>query len=85
MALYDLHDQPTLDHPVLVMALEGWIDAGFAAGSAAQTLLEGLDTFPVATCDADQLLDHRAQSGHFPSLRQACGHQCCLAAALPGA
>lgn len=61
MALYDLHDQPTLDHPVLVMALEGWIDAGFAAGSAAQTLLEGLDTFPVATFDADQLLDHRAR------------------------
>ena len=39
MALYDLHDQPSLDSPVLVMVLEGWIDAGFAAGTAVQTLL----------------------------------------------
>lgn len=61
MALYDLHDQPSLDAPVLVVVLEGWIDAGYAAGSAAQTLLGGLDTYPVATFDADQLLDHRAR------------------------
>jgi hypothetical protein len=46
---------------VLVMVLEGWIDAGFAAGTAVQTLLENLDTYPVATFDADQLLDHRAR------------------------
>jgi len=61
MALYDLHEQPSMDSPVLVMVLEGWIDAGFAAGTAVQTLLEGLDTYPVATFDADQLLDHRAR------------------------
>ncbi len=61
MALYDLHDQPSLDAPVLVMVLEGWIDAGYAAGTAIQTLLHGLDTYPVATFDADQLLDHRAR------------------------
>lgn len=61
MVLYDLHDQPALDSPVLVMVLEGWIDAGFAAGTAVQTLLENLDTYPVATFDADQLLDHRAR------------------------
>ncbi|CAN5646297.1 PAC2 family protein [soil metagenome] len=61
MALYDLHDQPSLDSPVLIMVLEGWIDAGYAAGTAVQTLLHGLDTFPVATFDADQLLDHRAR------------------------
>ena len=61
MALYDLHDQPSLDAPVLVVVLEGWIDAGYAAGTGVQTLLEGLDTHPVATFDADQLLDHRAR------------------------
>ena len=27
MALYDLHEQPSMDSPVLVMVLEGWIDA----------------------------------------------------------
>ncbi|MCU1357667.1 MAG: hypothetical protein JWM89_3085 [Acidimicrobiales bacterium] len=61
MALYELHDRPALDRPVLVMVLEGWIDAGYAATTAAQTLLKGLDTFPVATFDSDSLLDHRAR------------------------
>lgn len=59
--LYELHDRPDLSYPVLVMVLEGWIDAGYAAGTAAQTLLDGLDTYPVATFDADRLLDHRAR------------------------
>ena len=60
-SLYELHDQPSLDSPVLVMVLEGWIDAGYAATTAAQTLLKGLDTFPLATFDSDTLLDHRAR------------------------
>lgn len=59
--LYELHDRPSLDEPVLVMVLEGWIDAGYAAATAAQTLLSGLDTYPVATFDTDALLDHRAR------------------------
>ena len=59
--LYELHDRPSLDDPVMVMVLEGWIDAGYAAATAAQTLLGGLDTYPVATFDTDALLDHRAR------------------------
>lgn len=59
--LYELHDRPALDAPVLVLGLEGWIDAGYAASTAAGTLLTGLDTFPVATFDTDALLDHRAR------------------------
>lgn len=61
MALYELHDQPSLASPALVIVLEGWIDSGHAAAVAAQTLLSELDTFPVATFDADALLDHRAR------------------------
>ncbi len=61
MSLYDLHDEPALDRPVLVVVLDGWIDAGFAGGTAVQTLLEGLDTYPVATFHSDALLDHRAR------------------------
>jgi hypothetical protein len=61
MSLYELHDRPSLNDPVLIMVLEGWIDAGYAATTAAQTLLKGLDTFPLATFDADALLDHRAR------------------------
>ena len=59
--LYELHDQPSLEDPVLVMVLEGWIDAGYAATTAAQTLLKGIDSYPVATFDTDSLLDHRAR------------------------
>jgi len=60
-AAYELHERPDLESPVLVLALEGWIDAGYAGATAASTLLQGLDTRPIATFDADELLDHRAR------------------------
>ncbi|MCB0971612.1 MAG: PAC2 family protein [Acidimicrobiales bacterium] len=59
--IYDLHDQPALTDPVLIVVLEGWIDAGYAAATAAQVLLDGVDSYPVATFDSDALLDHRAR------------------------
>ena len=60
-APYELHADPDLESPVLLMALDGWIDAGFGAANSIATLLATLDTYPVATFDADQLLDHRAR------------------------
>ncbi|WP_436792715.1 proteasome assembly chaperone family protein [Actinospongicola halichondriae] len=59
--LYELHNRPELDEPVLVVALEGWIDAGFGAGRAVETLMEQTDSVHVATFDADSLLDFRAR------------------------
>lgn len=59
--LYQLHDQPGLTEPVLVLALEGWIDAGFGAAVARRTLLDAADTAVVATFDTDRLLDFRAR------------------------
>ena len=35
---------PELHEPVLIVALEGWIDAGLGASTAMNTLLEELDT-----------------------------------------
>ncbi len=61
MTLYELHERPDLAQPVLLVALDGWIDAGFAAGQALATLLEQSDARHVATFDADQLLDFRAR------------------------
>ena len=61
MSLYTLHDRPELDQPVLVMAPEGWIDAGLGGGAAVGTLLASIETEVVATFDADDLLDHRAR------------------------
>jgi hypothetical protein len=59
--LYELIDRPELEAPVLVLAMEGWIDAGLAAASAAEVLVDGLDTLTVARFDTDELLDYRAR------------------------
>jgi PAC2 family protein len=61
VALYELIDQPDLDAPVLVLAMEGWIDAGLGAAGAIEVLLESLDTVTVARFDTDALLDYRAR------------------------
>lgn len=60
-APYEFIERPDLESPLLVVALEGWIDAGFGAATATKTLLDGLDATTVATFDADELLDHRAR------------------------
>lgn len=61
MPLYELHERPDLDSPVLVVALEGWIDAGFAASRAVEAMISQSDSTLVATFDADALLDYRAR------------------------
>jgi predicted ATP-grasp superfamily ATP-dependent carboligase len=59
--MYELLDRPDLEHPVLVLALEGWIDAGLAANTAGTVLLDELDTVTVARFNSDVLLDYRAR------------------------
>jgi predicted ATP-grasp superfamily ATP-dependent carboligase len=61
MAIYELIERPDLEHPVLVLGLDGWIDAGLAGSHAVETITSGLDMATVATFDADVLLDHRAR------------------------
>lgn len=60
-AAYDKVAHRPLRRPVLIVALEGWIDAGMAASGAATAILDGLDTETVASFDVDELLDHRAR------------------------
>ncbi len=59
--MYEIHERPHLDEPVLVVRLEGWIDAGFAAAEAMRLLLEQCATSTVARFDTDALLDHRSR------------------------
>lgn len=67
MSLYELVDQPTdIESPVLVVCLEGWIDAGLGGSAAVSHLLEVLPTQVLARFDADALIDHRARR---PTLR----------------
>ena len=59
--LYALHQRPELHEPLLIVTLEGWIDAGLGAAAAVAALLGAVPTELVATFDADNLLDHRAR------------------------
>jgi proteasome assembly chaperone (PAC2) family protein len=59
MSTYRLEEVPELDAPVIVAALEGWVDAGSAGTTAAAQLAE--DGTLVATFDADAIYDYRAR------------------------
>ncbi|MBW3575323.1 MAG: PAC2 family protein [Actinobacteria bacterium] len=59
--LYRLIGSPDLADPVLVVALEGWVDAGYGAAGATAHLLGVTDTALVATFDTDVLVDHRSR------------------------
>jgi hypothetical protein len=59
--LYELVDRPVLQDPVLVVALDGWIDAGYAAATASAHLVALLDPTVVARFDVDALIDHRSR------------------------
>lgn len=59
--LATLHSWPKLERPVLVVCLEGWIDAGQASASAVAALRNALSYELVATFDSDELIDHRAR------------------------
>jgi predicted ATP-grasp superfamily ATP-dependent carboligase len=64
--LTTVHNWPTLERPVLVVAMEGWVDAGLAAGTAAASLLAAMPNELLATFDDDELIDYRARR---PTLR----------------
>ena len=60
--LYSLADDVhTLDRPVLIQALTGFIDAGGGSRLAREHLLRSLDSRIIATFDVDSLLDYRAR------------------------
>lgn len=59
MAIYELTDPGDLVAPVLIAAMDGWVDAGTAATLAAGQL--AADGAQVATFDPDALFDYRAR------------------------
>jgi hypothetical protein len=61
MSLYELHVERTFDRPVLVVALEGWVDAGLGADGAMAALLSSAPTEGIATFDGEVLVDQRAR------------------------
>jgi hypothetical protein len=61
MPLYEIVDEPEITDPALVVALEGWIDAGFAAAGAMTHLKGSTGARLIATFDTEQLVDHRSR------------------------
>ena len=59
---YVLHEPlPTLDSPVMVVMLTGWIDASGAAAAAMSTVQDEWAVRPLATFDGDTFIDYRAR------------------------
>ena len=59
--MYELIESPELDSPTLLLALDGWIDAGLASANAFGTILANLETVTIARFNADALIDHRSR------------------------
>jgi len=59
--LVEILNQPDLDRPVLLMAMQGWVDAGGAAMACRNAIRSDPDDSLVARFDADRLLDHRSR------------------------
>jgi len=64
--LAKVHQWPTVERPLLVICMEGWIDAGLAAGNALSHLMGSMPNELIATFDSDELIDYRARR---PTLR----------------
>ncbi|MEM1334338.1 MAG: PAC2 family protein [Actinomycetota bacterium] len=56
-----LHDDPQVHEPVLIVQLDGWIDASEAAKRAADALDQACETTPVLRFDDDTYIDFRAR------------------------
>ncbi len=52
---------PPLHEPVMIVALEGWIDAGLGASAAMSTLIDALHPELLATFDTEFFIDQRAR------------------------
>jgi proteasome assembly chaperone (PAC2) family protein len=61
MTLCERHAHRPFDHPVLIVALDGWVDAGLGADGAISALLSAAPTELVATFDGETLIDQRAR------------------------
>jgi hypothetical protein len=58
--LYEVaSDAPHLDEPVLLVALDGFVDAGNAARLAVEALQADREAQTVVRFDIDQLVDYR--------------------------
>lgn len=61
-SLYSWDVEPEgIRDPILVVALDGWIDAGYGSAAAVGHLKAQIRTHRLITFDCDELIDHRAR------------------------
>ncbi len=59
--IFEVHSEPVLKDPVLVVCLEGWVDAGLGATTAIAALLGRGPTETIVTFNGEHFLDQRAR------------------------
>jgi predicted ATP-grasp superfamily ATP-dependent carboligase len=59
--LFEVVREPALREPVLIISLEGWVDAGLGASTAVAALLADRPTEQVVAFDGEHFLDQRAR------------------------
>jgi len=59
--IFEVHRETDVTDPVLVVCLEGWVDAGLGATTALAALLGQDETEPVVTFNGEHFLDQRAR------------------------
>jgi proteasome assembly chaperone (PAC2) family protein len=59
--IFEVHREPVVTDPLLVVALEGWVDAGLGATTAIAALLGNGSGEPVVTFNGEHFLDQRAR------------------------
>jgi len=59
--LFEFAELKELEKPVLILALDGWIDSSGIAHSAKESLLSKAEIYTMVKFDTDRLLDHRAR------------------------
>jgi proteasome assembly chaperone (PAC2) family protein len=59
--IFEVHREPVLNNPLLVVALEGWVDAGLGATTAIAALLGQSSSEPLVTFNGEIFLDQRAR------------------------
>ncbi|HWF16552.1 MAG TPA: PAC2 family protein [Acidimicrobiales bacterium] len=59
--IFEINSEPVLRDPVLVVSLEGWVDAGLGATTAVAALLGGGPTETIVTFNGEHFLDQRAR------------------------
>jgi proteasome assembly chaperone (PAC2) family protein len=60
-SVYRVQPDRAMNRPVLIVGLEGWIDAGLGAATAVASVLAAGPSELVATFDGDHFLDQRAR------------------------